>query len=153
MLPSDDVLPQWPKKLFQNIPKLDSIAADRDYIFSAYALGILDQALDGSGYYYLASALQRLCFQAILHTEVHEDILFFKMDSATREEIWDQTSAAERSLALFDLLNLIIHSYPDFYSEFLWRKVAACCDTVVESTIAPYISVLDWSQLEHHHSM
>ena len=152
--PDNDAVPQWPKKVFNETTEFDGVAAAAHaFVYSATALGVREQISDGTKAFYLAPAFQRQRRQRLFHVNAEEDVLFLEMDEKSKEQIWKQTSADQRLQAWFDLVKLVIYSYPDVHGEVCWQKVLYSCRTVIESTIIPFLSVLDWAQLRSHESM
>lgn len=139
--PAADTIPQWPKKMFVDVGGLPSRGKG---VFSSTAGEFSPQ---------LAPNIEYLCQQDIVETEIDGDNLFFRMAQSVREEIWEQTCTQDRLLLWFDLLKLIIHSSPDIYAEMFWQTILCNCKPVIDSTLLPFLSVIEWPDLQHHKAM
>ena len=149
-LPPANAIPQWPLDVFVGANKLPS--RGKDPLLEGRCKGILSSIALGlpRG---LAPNIEHLCQQNIINTELDGDCCFFRMVSSIREEIWEQTCTQDRLLLWFDLLKLTLYSSPDAYAEIFWEKILLSCKPVIDSTILPFLSVLEWSDLQHHQAM
>lgn len=101
----------------------------------------------------LSPNIDSLCQSKIINTELDGEYSFFQMNESIREEIWEQTSTHDRLLLWFDLLKLIIHAMPDAYVEVFWQIILRSCKPVIDSTLLPFLLVLEWTYLQHHRPM
>lgn len=137
--PPADAIPQWPMNIFADDP-----ADSHEGVSSRVARRSSPR---------LSPNIDKLRQLNIISTELDGEHLFFRMIKDTREDIWEQTSTTERLLLWFDLLKLIIHSVPEIYAEISWHNILRSCKPVIDSTILPFLSVLEWTQLQHHRPM
>ena len=145
--PPVDAIPQWPMNIFADDTELPSRSFLRD------SDKVLSSRVARRSSPRLFPNIDNLCQLKIISTELDGEYLFFRMIKATREEIWEQTSTTERLLLWFDLLKLIIHSVPDIYAETSWQNVLRSCKSVIDSTLLPFLSVLEWTHIQHHRPM
>ena len=130
--PSSDMIPQWPLSMISNAKRSpvrgkESCESFIDCKFS--------------------SSIEALCEQDLISIERDEEGSSFQMKMSLREEIWKQTSTHDRLLVWFDLLKLVIHSSPDAYAEIFWQTLFHKSKTVIDSTVLPFLSVLEWGRL------
>ena len=130
--PSSDMIPQWPLKMISD--------AKRSPIRGK---GSCESLID----WRFSSSIEALCEQSLIGIERDGEDLSFHMVMSLREEIWKQTSTQDRLLLWFDLLRLVIHSSPDAYAEIFWQTLFYKSKTVIDSTLLPFLSVLEWNHL------
>ena len=78
---------------------------------------------------------------------VRED-LFLAITEARKEEILKQISTPQHVNLWLDLLKLMIYAYPDPYADSLGSRVRWCLKDLITSTVLPFLSVVDWDQLQ-----
>ena len=148
--PPADVIPSWPLNIFVDTTELlgpgkgDLLEGNREGFPSSLTLGLPWRLCPNIGH---------LCQQNIISTELDGEIFFFRMAKSIREQIWEQTCTQDRLLLWFDLLKLIIFSSPDVYAEMFWQVILRSCKPVIDSTLLPFLSVLEWTHLQHHKPM
>ena len=138
---------QWTKKVF--VPAANSSREMKDRPtdqFSAMALGFPAFSVD-SVFCQLSPSFKLLLKSQILGVQLDGDEVFLRISNTSKEEIWEQTSTKDRLFIWVELLILVIHSFPDPYAEALWRNVQYSCVEVIDSTILPFLSVLESSHL------
>ena len=138
--PSADMIPKWPLKV---------IDATKSPIRNKAS----DKGLLSWNSCNLSPSIKDLCQQNIISIEHDGNDFFFCMVSPMREETWEQTSTQDRLLLWFDLLRLVVYSSPDAYAENFWQKTFRCCKAVIDSTLLPFLSVLEWDHLEQHEAL
>lgn len=147
--PPAEKIPQWPLNIF-DAPPLPSpgngnrVEGSLRGIMSSAALGLPLQ---------LSPHIEQLCQRSIISTEFDGKTLFFRMPKSTREEIWEQTWTQDRLLLWFDLLELVVYSSPDVYAEVFWKNIINSVKPVIDSTIVPFLSILEWTHLQQHQAM
>lgn len=133
--PSFDMIPQWPLKMISD--------AKRSPMGGK---GSCESLVE----WRFSSSIEALIEQGLISIEHDEEDLSFQMAMSLREEIWKQTSTQDRVLVWFDLLRLVIHSSPDAYAEIFWQTLFHKSKTVIDSTLLPLLSVLEWHHLIRH---
>ena len=135
--PSADLIPQWPLKMMTN--------ATRSSFHGRNELG--EYKRESLVNWKLSPSIENLCGQSVIGIQRDGDDFFFQMPSNLREDIWTQTSTQDRLLVWFDLVRLVIYSSPEAYAELFWRNTFLKCKAVIDSTILPFLSVLEWAHL------
>ena len=133
--PSADMIPQWPLNKVIEWPLRSKSGRKR---LSSWKL---------------SPSIEDLCRRSVISTEHDGEDVFFCMVSSMREKIWEQTSTQDRLLLWFDLLRLVIYSSPDACAEIFWQQTFRSCKPVIESTLLPFLSVLEWEDLERHQAL
>lgn len=77
-----------------------------------------------------------------------EEDIFLSIATTKKEEISKNITTADRVLLWLDLVTLTIYAFPDPYAESFCQRVQWCLEGVIRSTILPFLSVLQWYQLE-----
>ena len=98
----------------------------------------------------LEADIAELLSRDIIRFDLIEDCLLLTVNPAAKEGLWGQTSIDDRLLVWFDLLKLVIFSFPDAYAEIMWQPTQWQCRDVVRSTILPFLSVVGWPELSAH---
>ncbi len=148
--PPADEVPHWPLNIFVDPTELpwpgkrDFLVGNRENFQSLATLGLPRR---------LSPNIEHLCQQNIISTEFDGEDIIFRMAKSIREQIWEQMRTQDRLLLWFDLLKLIIYSSPDVYAEIFWHGVVRSCKPVIDSTLLPFLSVLEWTHLQHHKPM
>ena len=148
--PPADVVPSWPLTIFVDatesprLGKEDLSEGNSERFQSPATLGLPRR---------LSPTIEHLCQQNIISTELDGEDIIFRMAKSIREQIWEQTRTQDRLLLWFDLLKLIIYSSPDVYAEIFWQGILRSCKPVIDSTLLPFLSVLEWTQLQYHKPM
>ena len=148
--PAADAIPQWPLGVFLDTTKMPS--RGKSVASENSRKGGLSFAARGFPWR-LSPSVERLCQQNIISIEHDEESFFFRMVDSIREEIWEQTSTQDRLLLWFDLLKLIVYSSPDVYAESFWKSIFNAFKPVIDSTLLPFISVLEWTHLQYHQAV
>ena len=136
--PSADMIPQWPLNKVIDATKWPLGSESSHKRLSDWKL---------------SPSIRDLCQQSVISTEHDGENFFFCMVSSMREKIWEQTSTQDRLLLWFDLLRLVIYSSPDACAEVFWREIFRSCKAVIDSTLLPFLSVLEWEDLERHQAL
>ena len=137
-------LPEWPKHIFRGQRQ----AAN----FHASAIGHRLDTGDAK-FYNLSQDIANLCRQRILRVHLEEDDVWLQLDVRIKAQVWHQTSVNDRLLLWFCLLQLVVFSYPDIYSECRWEKVQYQCQDLVGSTVSPFLAVIGWEELKCHKAL
>ena len=136
--PSADMIPQWPLNQVIDATRWPLRSESSRRRLSSWTL---------------SPSIRDLCQKSVISTEHDGENFFFCMASSMREKIWEQTSTQDRLLLWFDLLRLVIYSSPDACAEMFWHKTFRSCKAVIESTLLPFLSVLEWEDLERHQAL
>ena len=156
--PAADAIPQWPLDIFIDATEVPShgktVASEnsRERVLSLADAGFPSMAAPGFPWR-LFPSVEYLCQKNIISIEQDEESFFFRMVDSIREEIWEQTSTQDRLLLWFDLLKLIIYSSPDVYAESFWKSIFNAFKPVIDSTLLPFISVLEWTHVQYHQAV
>ena len=126
--PVSDIIPQWPQSLW-----LDDTPPGR---------------LDS-----LSPSMQALLKDRAVSVELDQEEMFFTMEQSKKDQIWTQTPTEDRLQTWFDLLKITLYSCPDAFAEPFWFRIMALCRPIIETTIMPFLSVLEWKHLESHQPM
>ena len=154
-------LPEWPKQIFRQ-RRRKGIAATTAEARALTVIGLADfyastigYRLDAAGakFYNLSTDIGALCRQKVLSTHLDEDDVWLQLDFHAKVQIWRQTSSDDRLLLWFCLLEIVVFSYPDIYSEGCWEKVQRQCQDLVDSTVSPFLAVIGWEQLRSRRSL
>lgn len=144
-VPETIALPQWPKGIF--IKSKKSSEQRREGSYEAATLGYPWTANDQFSFT-LAADIAELSSHNIVSFDLDEDYVLLAMPPAVKETLWSQTSTDDRLFIWFDLLRLVVFSFPDVCAEIMWQHIQWRCRDVVRSTIIPFLSVVGWSELE-----
>ena len=148
--PSTVTIPRWPLDLFVDATELPGFGKDDSPEGSRRGVPS-SRTLEPP--WRLSPSIEHLCQNNVISIEVDGEDLSFRMVESRREEIWEQTRAEDRLLLWFDLLKLTIYSSPDAFAEISWKSILGNCKPVTETTLIPFLSVLEWTHLQHHSDM
>ena len=151
-------LPEWPKHIFHRQRQASvaregrATAGNGEANFHASAIG--HRLVTGDAKFYnLSQDIASLCRQRILRVHLEEDDVWLQLDLRIKAQVWHQTSINDRLLLWFCLLQLVVFSYPDVYSECRWEKVQYQCQDLVGSTVSPFLAVIGWEELKCHKAL
>ena len=96
----------------------------------------------------LSKSIQTLCQQKAITVVLDREELFFTMEQSKKDDILMQISTEDRLLICFDLLKLTLFSCPDAFAERFWLSTMAILKPIIDTTIIPFLSVLEWEHLE-----
>ena len=148
-VPNAIALPQWPKDLFVEVEESDWELAGSDILYEDTAVGYPPVAVDKRRFT-LEADIADLVSWNFISVDLLEDYLLLTVHPAVKEALWDQTSIDDRLLVWFDLLKLVVFSFPDMYAEIMWQPLQWQCRSVVRSTVLPFLSVVGWPELSAH---
>ena len=145
-------LPQWPKDLFVEVEESGSPCGGVDMLYEGIAIGYPPLA-GGKRRFTLEADIANLLSRNIISFDLVEEGLQLALHPTVKERLWGQTSKDDRLLVWFDLLKLVVTSFPDVYAEIMWQTIQWQCRNVVRSTILPFLSVVGWPELSAHTEM
>ena len=145
--PSSAQVSQWPQKIFMPHVESSEETDNHRQRFDARALGIPAESTKARHYIPTLSITQ-LCLEGIIDFHVEEGTVFLEIAIPCKEDIWKQTCDEDRLYLWFELLNLVIFAFPDAYAESFWKTTQWRLMEVINSTIFPFLSVMEWHHLE-----
>ena len=95
----------------------------------------------------LGEDIAELLSRNIISFDLIEDYLFLAVHPSLKEALWGQILTDDRLFVWFDLLKLIVFSFPDVYTEVIWQPIQWQCRNVVRSTTLSFLSVVGWPEL------
>ena len=139
-------VPEWAKLIFE-----ETTHSHGDFSFPrAGFIGLppgpwLSPPTNG---FHLSESVQGLIQQEILKVYTEDDWLYIELTEAGKDLVAGSISAEDPTPLLVGLIRLTINSYPAPYIEPLWQVTQQRCREVIDTTIIPFLSVLDWQQLK-----
>ena len=134
--PSFVDLPKWPRGLFRSAGH--EIRAHGDVQMTSL----------GFKYPKFTSSMEQCLRREMVTTSLDEEDTFFSIAMTKKEEVWKSTTIADRVLLWLDLVRLTIYAFPDSYAESFCQRIQWCLEEVISSTVLPFLSVLQWDQLQ-----
>ena len=134
--PSLADVPQWPLRLF--CPAGDELRGHGDVKVTSL----------GFKYPKFTPSMEQCLLDGLILTSLDEEDIFLSIATTKKEEIWKNTTIADRVLIWLDLVRLTIYAFPDAYSEGFYQRVQWCLAEVISSTVLPFLSVLQLDQLQ-----
>ncbi|KAI9869771.1 MAG: hypothetical protein M1830_005104, partial [Pleopsidium flavum] len=164
--PSASAVPQWSSGFFEET--ID--AGHPKFFFQATAIGLcaghrLSQPLitieppPGKPFgkhslpranvhlFRVSEDVQTLFEFNVIEPVFDEGWLYLGVVGSWKDSIRRKCSTSDRVRLLSDLVKLVTFSFPDLYSEMLWQVVRLRSQEIIESTILPFLSVVDWQKL------
>lgn len=157
--PAAEKVPQWVEDVFVVVErKFGDVKSKREDegVYYPTTLGIAGLPRSSASFhlYQLSDHVKSLCKDGIISAELdQDDYLYLQMNQETKEDVLHQTTDEDHIYILFGLLKLVINTFPDAYAEAFWSRIAAQCRPVIESTVLPFLSVIEWSHLHSNRAM
>lgn len=146
--PSSAELPQWPRHMFfaeaeQGHRDVDGVDGNKDLPRSRCSANTC-----GYRELRLSTAVQDLCKEGIVLIKSVEKDLYLAIAEARKEEVLKEISPRQHGQLWLDLLRLMMYAYPDPYTESFEFRLRQCCRGLIASTILPFLSIVEWQDLQ-----
>lgn len=137
---SSDKVPRWAKLIFSTeiggdwyYPRTNLVGLPPGFLQSKSIHGLR-----------ISNNIRALIRQDILRTYTEDGWLYFELTDPWQEILHQDLHEDGRMNCLAGLAALVIQSYPAPYLEPLWQSVQEQCAQLIDSTIHPFLSVLEW---------
>lgn len=143
--PNTSVIPPWVPGLFQAYRE-EKTTDEAKFVFDFTSLGIRPNKTTPC-YMSIPEDIQVICSDNVLSISLENDYLHFELIRSFKAQIRRAFDDGEWLRYRSQLVPLVVLAFPDLYAEPLWHVIKSGLSDLIQSTIFPFLSTIEWQEM------